>query len=87
MTDPIPLRLLQDEAYVYLDNLDEVEHIAEQVGIPEEFIEDITGCVVWAIDGDYEEVYFTESSRPFDLDVTYYTPDYWIDDEEEVWND
>ena len=88
MTDPIPLRLLQDEVYDYTDDTQDIETFAAAVGIPEEFTDDLTGCVIFVIDGDIEEAYFTESNRPFDLEATYYEPEYWIDDEEEeAWDE
>jgi hypothetical protein len=39
----------------------------------------MTGIIYRVGDGDYEEVYVTESSRPYSLDAIYHPLDYYLD--------
>jgi predicted hydrocarbon binding protein len=42
-------------------------------------LEDITGMVYTLGDGDYSEVYVTESSRPYDLQAIYHPLSYYVE--------
>lgn len=42
--------------------------------------DDFTGAIVSVGDGDYSEVYVTESSRPYSLDAIYHPLDYYAEE-------
>lgn len=47
--------------------------------VPEHYRSSITGAV-WALDyGEIDEVWLTDSSRPYDLRAVYFTPEFWAD--------
>ncbi len=66
---------LQGNEYTFLQNDGDILDIASE--FVTEFAEDITGAVVKVGDGEYLEVWLTESSRPFELSAIYHTPAYW----------
>ena len=66
------LRDLQDEMYTLVTDSQDVSFICESVGLLPEERQGITGAVVWLIDGECEEVYLTESSRPYELSARYH---------------
>lgn len=65
--DYVPLSELQDDGYTFVQLEADLRQIVEDYagGI------NITGAVVKIGDGEYEEVWVTESSRPFELSAMY----------------
>jgi hypothetical protein len=72
------LRNLSDEKYTLVLDSQDVSQIARDVGLPAEWISDITGAVVAICDGDYDEIWLTESSKPYDLRAEFVTPEYYL---------
>lgn len=70
---------LQDEKYTLVLDSQDIKSIANYAAIEEQYIDDITGAIVEMGDGDYNEIWFTEDNRPYDLDAIYRHPSYWYD--------
>lgn len=75
----IPLSEL-DKGYIddiLMDDSQELDSLCEMFSfLPRS---DITAAIVTVVDGDYGEVYITESSRPYSLASAIYHPlDYYI---------
>lgn len=71
----IPLSELQDDFYLCLDSQD-IDFICDYFSfLPHD---DITGYVGKIGEGDYVEVYITESSRPYDLQAIYHPLEYYL---------
>lgn len=66
------LRQLQDEKYTFIQNDTDLAAVLDCVGISPEYREDITGALVEVSDGEYGEVWLTESCAPYDLSASYY---------------
>ncbi len=66
---------LQGNEYIFLQNDGDILDVASEFAT--DFAEDITGAVVKMGNGEYLEVWLTESSRPFELSAIYHTPAYW----------
>lgn len=65
------LRQLQDEKYTLVQNDVDLASFVDNLGLSE-FAEDITGMVIEVIDGEYGEVWLTESNAYYDLSAAYY---------------
>jgi hypothetical protein len=74
----------EDEGYIFLQYSQDIESVCEFVGLDKEYSKDITGAVVVALDGDYEAVWLSESSRPYDISSTYYALPFYLDDEKNI---
>lgn len=71
----IPLSEIQDLEYFCTDQQD-VDFICEYFPfLPHD---DITGYVADIGDGDYEQIYVTEWSRPYDLQAIYHPLEYYL---------
>ncbi len=68
---------LQGNEYIFLQNDGDILDVASEFAT--DFAEDITGAVVKMGNGEYLEVWLTESSRPYELQAIYHTPAYWQD--------
>lgn len=66
------LRQLQGEKYTLIQTSQDLDAVLDYVGIDPEYREDITGAVVEVLDGEYGEVWFTESAAYYDLSAMYY---------------
>jgi len=62
----VTLSELQSYLYTYLQSEDDIQQIATDFNAGE-----ITGAVVKMGDGEYSEVWVTDSSRPFELKAEY----------------
>jgi hypothetical protein len=74
----ITLRNLNDEKYTLVLDSQEVSQIASDAGLPAEWLPDITGAVVAIGDEDFDEVWLTESAKPYDLRAEYVTPEFYL---------
>jgi len=71
----IPANELQDsELMLLLDS--EIRYLQDAFMFLQ--AQDITGALVSIRDGDYKEVYVTESSRPYALTSIYHPIDYYL---------
>jgi hypothetical protein len=61
---------LNGEGYQLITDSQELDEICQHSGV-RKYREDINGAVVLVGDGEYLEVYLTESNRPFDITATY----------------
>ncbi len=68
---------LQGNEYIFLQNDGDILDVASE--FVTDFAEDITGAVVKMGEGEYTEVWLTESSKPYLLSAIYHTPAYWQD--------
>ena len=73
----LTLRRLQDEKYTLIQTDYDLADLLDNVGLKAEYREDITGAIVWAHDGEYVEVWFTESAAWFDLSAMYHNLAYY----------
>lgn len=73
------LRDLQDEKYMLLQNSQDIQACLEHVGMPKEYHDDITGIVAAIAEGEYDEIYFTESYRPYDFYALYEPASYYFE--------
>jgi hypothetical protein len=73
------LRELEKEDYDCILNDTDVQLTLEYLGLDEEYKKDVTGAVVIVKDGDYEAVWLSESSRPYDISSTYYALPFYLD--------
>ena len=60
---------LQNERYTLILDSQDLDSLCEYFPILPR--EDITGAIVTVVDGEYNEVYLTESSRPYELNADY----------------
>lgn len=72
------LRDLQEEKYYLIQTDYELSDLLDFIGLPEEYRDDITGAVVSIGDGDYDEIYLTESARYYDLQADYQPLSYYM---------
>jgi hypothetical protein len=75
----IPLHALSvhNDQMQYCDNSQDVAGICEYFSfLPQG---DLTAFVAVVGDGDYSEVYVTESSRPYDLQAIYHPLSYYVE--------
>lgn len=66
------LRDLQNDVYDFTDSQSEIDSFAVDHGFDEK---EITGVVFELVDGEIEQLWITEDSRPYDLSARY---DRWI---------
>ncbi len=58
--------------YTLLVDSQDIRSVAEYAGIESVISEDFTGCVVSGVEtGEYSEIWFTESSAPWNLNAIY----------------
>ena len=73
---------LQDKKYIYVSDSQEVREICNDAGLNADDTRHIAAAVVAIGDGEYTEIWLTESTHPYLLSTTYYTPDEWSNDNE-----
>lgn len=66
-------KYLQDDKYTFLQNSQDINALCDYYPILDR--ENITGAIVLVEDGEYSEVYITESNRPYELEADYITLD------------
>ena len=74
----VSLRALQGEKYTLIQNDRDIASTLDYIGLPHEFYQDITGAVIWAHDGEYAEVWLTESGAWYDLSSQYHNLAYYL---------
>ena len=79
MANGVTLRALQDDKYTLIQNDRDLSALLDYCGIPTEYREDITAAVVEVLDGDYGEVWLTESSERYNLSAWYHPIKYYLD--------
>lgn len=65
---------LSDSKYQLLLDSQDVAAVLESIAVPEDFdliVEELTGLVVFAADGEYKEVWATDSSKPYHINSSY----------------
>ena len=67
-----------DDRYMSLSDSQDIDFICEYYGIMK-YREDITGAMVIVGEGDYDEVWLTESSRPYSIYADYEPLDFYLD--------
>ena len=73
---------LQGMEYYFVQTDSEVLEWQDFVGFPRKYRREITGIIVQTYEGDLVAMWLTESSRPYDVSVTYhplpyYRPSWW----------
>lgn len=68
---------LQAEKYLLVSDSQNVESLLESIGFPTEYREDITAIIAKIGDGDYNELWFSESGRYYDLSADYHNLAYY----------
>lgn len=71
------LSQLSESKYQLILDSQDVEGIIEGYNILNKT--DITGVIVWAEDGEYKEVWLTESNTPYANDAHYQKVYYYLD--------
>lgn len=74
----IPASELEGEEFSLLLNSQDIDDLLAYFPMLE--FQNITGALVSIGDGDYGEVYVTESSRPYDLNSIYHPLSYYLED-------
>lgn len=72
---------LQDEKYTLVTDSQEVREIAHYAGLSEKDADDITAAIVEVGDGEYNEIWLSESSAPWNLTAIYHEAAYWDTDD------
>ncbi len=62
---------LQDERYTAVWDSQDVLTVCESVGLSAEDAASITAAIVEVLDGEYGEVWLSESNAPYDLTAVY----------------
>ena len=68
-----------DDRYTLVQTDYELADIIDYAGSPDAYRADITGAMVKVGDGDYSEIWFTESSRYYDLNAEYLPVSFWTE--------
>lgn len=66
------LKTLDNIAYTLLTDSQDVQAVLESCGVPKEFRANITGAYVKVGDGDYDDVWLSESNSPWNLSAIYH---------------
>lgn len=70
-------RELQNDKYYLIQTDFELSDLLEYCGIPQEYRQDITGAIVAIQDGEYTEIWLSESAKYYSLDSVYYPISYY----------
>jgi hypothetical protein len=68
--------LFHTDGWYSLSDSQDIDHICNYYGL-DDVRSDITGIMVLVGDGDYDDVWFTESSRPYSIEAKYYPLSYY----------
>jgi hypothetical protein len=79
MQTTVTLAQLQDEKYTFIQSDSDLIAVLEFVGLPPTWAEHISGAVVKILDGEYGQVYLSESSAPYALAAWYHPLPYYMD--------
>lgn len=74
LNDSTYLSDLSDDKYQLVLDSQDLDAVLTIVHVPDEFdllIEDVTGLVVYAAEGEYVEVWATDSSKPYHVNSRY----------------
>lgn len=63
--------------YSFQTDSQDVQSVLEFVGVPTEYHNDITAAMVLVGDGDYDEVWFSESAAPWELGALWDSIEYY----------
>ena len=69
---------LPNDVYTFVTDSQELECITAYLGITE-YADEITGALVKVGDGDYDSVYLTDASKPWDVNCEWYDTEYFAD--------
>ena len=68
---------LQDPRYIFISDSQDLEHLFDNVGVPLEARDQITAAIVSINDGDYTEIWLTESSQYYSIYADYEPLEYY----------
>lgn len=78
MNTIVTLAQLQDDKYTFIQSDYDLAATLENVGLPSAWTAHITGAVVEITDGEYGQVYLSESSAPYALSAWYHPLPYYM---------
>lgn len=70
-------RELNSENFMLIQDSTELTEIVAYVNIPQKYRADITGAIVSITDGEYSQVWLTESCAPYGLQANYHNPKWY----------
>lgn len=76
---PRNYELPDNEDYILITNSQDLDATLDHIGMPEEYRQDITAAIIKVDDGEYSEVYLTESARYYDAYAEYNPPSYYFE--------
>lgn len=80
MKATLRLSEFQENIYTLITDSQEIKDLLDYVGFCKVWYDDITGVVMLIGEGDYDAVWLTESSQPYDLSAWYRPLPYYKED-------